>query len=55
MGTVKGRILSLHALHTQRECCAQVQRLEGDYVLSAKDTQPTLKEDIADLFLRSDS
>lgn len=48
--TVKGRILSLDALHTQREFCAQVQRLEGDYVLMAKDNQPTLKEDIADLF-----
>lgn len=48
--TVKGRILSLDALHTQREFCAQVQRREGDYVLIAKDNQPTLKEDIADLF-----
>ncbi len=53
--TVKGRILSLDALHTQREFCAQVKRLEGDYVLMAKDNQPTLKEDIADLFLRPDS
>lgn len=35
--TVKGRILSLDALHTQRELCAQVKRLEGDYVLFAKD------------------
>jgi predicted transposase YbfD/YdcC len=48
--TVKGRILSLDALHTQREFCAQVKRLEGDYVLIAKDNQPTLKEDIADFF-----
>jgi predicted transposase YbfD/YdcC len=48
--TVKGRILSLDALHTQRQFCAQVKRLEGDYVLFAKDNQPTLKEDIADLF-----
>lgn len=48
--TVKGRILSLDALHTQREFCAQVKRLEGDYLLIAKDNQPTLKEDIADLF-----
>jgi predicted transposase YbfD/YdcC len=48
--TVKGRILSLDALHTQREFCRQVQRLEGDYVLIAKDNQPTLKEDITDFF-----
>jgi hypothetical protein len=53
--TVKGRILSLDARPTQREFCTQVQRLEGDYVLIAKDNQPTLKEDIADLFLRSHS
>jgi predicted transposase YbfD/YdcC len=48
--TVKGRILSLDALHTQRELCAQVKCLEGDSVLIAKDNQPTLREDIADFF-----
>lgn len=48
--TVKGRILSLDAMHTQREFCAQVKRLDGDYVLIAKDNQPTLREDIADFF-----
>jgi predicted transposase YbfD/YdcC len=50
--TVKGRmlILSLDAMHTQRELCAQVKRLEGDDVLSAKDNQPTLREDRADVF-----
>lgn len=47
---VKGRILSLDAMHTQREFCAQVKRLEGDYVLIAKDNQPTLREDIMDFF-----
>jgi predicted transposase YbfD/YdcC len=47
---VKGRILSLDAMHTQRELCAQVHRLEGEYVLIAKGNQPGLKEDIADLF-----
>ena len=47
---VKGRILSLDALHTQREFCRQVHHLEGDYVLIAKDNQPTLREDIADYF-----
>jgi len=48
--TVTGRILSLDALHTQREFCLQVKRLDGDYLLLAKDNQPTLHEDIADLF-----
>jgi len=47
---IKGRILSLDALHTQRELCRQVHRLEGDYVLIAKDNQHTLREDIADFF-----
>jgi predicted transposase YbfD/YdcC len=47
---VKGRIFTLDAMHTQREFCATVHRLEGDYLLIAKDNQPTLREDIADLF-----
>jgi len=47
---VKGRILSLDAMHTQRALCAHVHQLHGDYVLMAKDNQPGLKEDIADLF-----
>lgn len=47
---VKGRILSLDAMHTQRALCRQVQRLSGDYVLIAKANQPTLTADIADLF-----
>lgn len=47
---IKGRIFSLDAMHTQRALCAQLQRFEGDDLLIAKDNQPTLHEDIADLF-----
>jgi predicted transposase YbfD/YdcC len=47
---VKGRIVTLDAMHTQRQLCAQVQQCGGAYVLIAKDNQPTLAEDIADLF-----
>jgi hypothetical protein len=47
---VTGRILTLDAMHTQRALCAQVRRLGGDYILLAKDHQPTVREDIADLF-----
>jgi predicted transposase YbfD/YdcC len=47
---IKGRIFTLDAMHTQRALCAQVHRLAGDYILIAKDNQPTLHEDIADLF-----
>lgn len=46
---VKERILTLDAMYTPRELCAQVHRLAGDYILIAKDNQPTLREDIADL------
>ena len=45
-----GRIVTVDAMHTQRELCAQVQRLAGKYVLIATDNQPTLAEDSADLF-----
>lgn len=38
------------AMYTQREFCAQVRRFDGASVLIAKDNQPTLHEDIADLF-----
>lgn len=46
----EGRIFTLDAMHTQRQCCAQIHRFAGDYLLLAKDNQPTLAEDIADLF-----
>lgn len=44
---VKGRILTLDAMPTQRELCAQVQQLGGAYILIAKDKPTTLAEDIA--------
>jgi predicted transposase YbfD/YdcC len=47
---IKGRIFTLDAMHTQRALCAQIQRFGGDYLLIAKDNQPTLHEDSADLF-----
>ena len=47
---IKGRIFTLDAMHTQRALCAQIQRFGGDYLLIAKDNQPTLHEDMADLF-----
>ena len=50
---VTGRILTLDAMHTQRALCTQVHRLGGHYLLLAKDNQPTLRADIADLLRRS--
>jgi DDE_Tnp_1-associated len=52
---IKGRIFTLDAMHPQRLLCVQIHRLEGDYLLLAKDHQPTLHEDSADLFLRAHS
>jgi hypothetical protein len=43
---VKGRIISADALHTQHAFCRSVTRWEGDYVLIAKDNQPTLADDL---------
>ena len=47
---ITGRIFTLDAMHTQRALCARIHRLGGDSILIAKDNQPTLHEDIADLF-----
>ncbi len=47
---IKGRLFTLDAMHTQCALCARVHRLAGDYILIAKDNQPTLHEDITDLF-----
>lgn len=47
---VKGRIFSLDAMPTQRLMCGRMPWLQGDYVLFAKENQPSLREDIADLF-----
>lgn len=42
---VQGRIISADALHTQQRFCWSVTRWLGDYVLIAKDNQPTLADD----------
>ncbi len=43
---VAGRIVTADAMHTQRTCCADIQRFGGYYVLLAKANQPTLEEDL---------
>jgi predicted transposase YbfD/YdcC len=47
---VKGRILTLDAMHSQRELGRHVHLWGGASILIAKDNHPTLTEDIADLF-----
>lgn len=48
---LKGRIISVDALHTQCAFCLRVRRWEADYVLIAKGNQPTLYDDVQ-LFFR---
>ncbi len=44
--SIKGRIVSADALHTQQAFCLEVTLAGGDYVLFAKGNQPTLQEDL---------
>jgi predicted transposase YbfD/YdcC len=47
---VKGRIISTDAIHTQRKWCAGVHAYGGYYLLTVKDNQPTMRQDIEDFF-----
>ncbi len=43
---VKGRIISADAMHTQQAFCLTVTRWDGEYLLIAKDNQPTLADNV---------
>ena len=47
---VTGRILTVDAMHTQRAFCQKVRELRGDYIIIAKDNQPTVRLDLEDFF-----
>jgi hypothetical protein len=47
---LKGKVVSGDAMFTHRDVCAKVIEGGGDYVLPAKDNQPTLRKDIAAAF-----
>ncbi len=47
---VTGRILTVDAMHTQREFCARIRQLQGDYIVLVKDNQPTVRQDLEDFF-----
>lgn len=47
---LKGKILLADALHTQRKLCRQIGKAGGDYVLTVKENQPKLYQEIAMLF-----
>lgn len=50
---VKGRIISADAMHTQKKWCAGVHAYQGYYLLTVKDNQPTVRQDLHDFFADS--
>lgn len=50
---VKGRIISADAMHTQKKWCAGVHAYQGYYLLTAKDNQATVRQDMLDFFADS--
>ncbi|GCF11519.1 ISAs1 family transposase [Dictyobacter arantiisoli] len=47
---VKGRIISTDAIHTQKKWCAGVHAYGGYYLLTVKENQPTMRQDLEDFF-----
>jgi predicted transposase YbfD/YdcC len=47
---LRGRIVMGDAMQTQRALSAQILEADGDYIWVAKDNQPTLHQDIAEVF-----
>jgi predicted transposase YbfD/YdcC len=47
---LRGKVVMGDAMHTQRALSVQICAAGGDYIWLAKDNQPTLHQDIADLF-----
>jgi predicted transposase YbfD/YdcC len=48
---LRGKIVMGDALHTQREVSVQILDADGEYIWYAKDNQPKLHQDIAQLFV----
>ena len=46
--SIEGCVIVADALHCQKETAKAIVEKKADYVLSVKDNQPTLKQDIAD-------
>lgn len=51
---LRGKVVAGDALHTQRALSIQILNGGGDYLWFVKDNQPTLREDIEDLFTTDD-
>jgi predicted transposase YbfD/YdcC len=50
---VQGAFVSIDAMGCQKEIAAKIRERGGDYVLSVKDNQPTLLEDIQNTFAQA--
>jgi predicted transposase YbfD/YdcC len=46
-----GRVIVADAAYCQRDLCQQIVDSGGDYVVTVKDNQPTLKRDIENAFV----
>lgn len=51
---LRGKVVAADAMHTQRPLSIQILKAGGDYLWFAKDNQPTLREDIEQLFMADD-
>ena len=51
---LRGAVVTGDAMHTQRTLSAQICAAGGDYLWVAKENQPTLRQEIADLFTLDD-
>lgn len=51
---LRGKVVMGDAMHTQRALSVQILAAGGDYVWIAKDNQPTLRDDIAQIFAPSE-
>lgn len=47
---LRGKIVMGDAMHTQRALSVQIREAQGDYIWIAKDNQPTLRQDIVEVF-----
>ena len=51
---LRGKVVVADAMHTQRALSAQIVAAGGDYLWIAKDNQPTLRDEIEQLFTADD-
>jgi hypothetical protein len=47
---LQGKVITGDAIHVQRELCGQIIEQGGDYLLSVKENQPKLHNELVDLF-----